>query len=187
MNDALEVFEPVSTTPIGHRILHAATELFRERGIMTTSVDSIVERAGTTKRTFYQRFGSKDLLVACYLRQRAHVWQVELLEALGDVPPAIGLSIIYQHAAQWSSRNPRGCAFVNAWAEIGASDHEAADVVRAEKAWMLALFTHIAGGDSSRGALLHVLYEGAQVTASVQGERAVFNRTCAASQALLAQ
>lgn len=185
MDIDLEVFEPVDTTPVGHSILDAAAELFRDRGITATGVDSIVERAGTTKRTLYQRYGSKDRLVACYLQQRAHAWQGELLEALTGASPAKGLDAVYRHTAQWATGTPRGCAFVNAWAEIGASDHEAADFIRAEKAWMLALFTQIASGDQNTGTLLHLLYEGAQVSASIQGDPKVFTQACAASQELL--
>lgn len=185
MHIALELFEPVDTTPVGRRILDAASELFREHGITATGVDSIVERAGTTKRTLYQRYGSKDRLVACYLQQRAHVWQGELLEALTGASPAQALDIVYRHTAQWATGTPRGCAFVNAWAELGASEHQAGNFVRAEKGWMLALFTQIAGGDESTGTLLHLLHEGAQVTASIQGDPQVFAQACAASRELL--
>ena len=62
MDMDLEPFAPVSTTPAGHRILDAATWLFREQGITATGVDSIAERASTTKRTLYQRFDAKDHL-----------------------------------------------------------------------------------------------------------------------------
>ena len=39
----------------------------------------------------------------------------------------------------------RGCAFVNAYAELGDSDHPAVPVIRAEKAWMRALFDTLTG------------------------------------------
>ena len=185
MDIDLEVFEPVDTTPVGRRILDAAAELFRDHGITATGVDSIVEHAGTTKRTLYQRYGSKDRLIVCSLQQRAHAWQGELLETLTDASPAQALDIVYQHTAQWATSTPRGCAFVNAWSEIGASDHEATKFIRAEKAWMLALFTQIASGDENTGTLLHLFHEGAQVTASIQGDPRVFAQACNASQELL--
>ena len=50
---------------------------------------------------------------------------------------------------------------------------------------MLALFTQIASGDQNTGTLLHLLYEGAQVSASIQGDPKVFTQACAASQELL--
>lgn len=50
---------------------------------------------------------------------------------------------------------------------------------------MLALFTQIASGDENTGTLLHLLHEGAQVTASIQGDPRVFAQACNASQELL--
>ncbi|EFG47529.1 transcriptional regulator, TetR family [Brevibacterium mcbrellneri ATCC 49030] len=185
MHIDLAAFEPVDTTPVGRRILEAASELFRDHGITATGVDSIVERAATTKRTLYQRYGSKGRLVACYLQQRAHFWQRELLTALTGASPVQALEVVYRHTVQWATATPRGCAFVNAWVEIGANDHEATELIRAEKAWMLTLFTQIAGGDGNTGTILHLLYEGAQVTTSIQGDPRELAQACAASQELL--
>lgn len=187
MEIRLEPCAPVGTTSVGVRILGAAAELFRERGINATGVDSIVERAGTTKRTLYQRFGSKDRLVACYLQQRAHDWQQGLLQALATAAPAACLDVVYDHTAAWAGEAARGCAFVNAWAEVGASGHEATAVIRAEKAWMQSLFTQLADGDERTGRLLHLLHEGAQIAASIHGDPSVFADARSAGQQLLAR
>ncbi|WP_194785625.1 TetR/AcrR family transcriptional regulator [Actinomyces haliotis] len=186
MDMDLEPFAPVSTTPAGHRILDAATWLFREQGITATGVDSIAERASTTKRTLYQRFGSKDHLVACYLQQRAHNWQGELVTALQQASLAEGLDIVYDHTIRWAGDTLRGCAFANAWAEIGASDHQATRIILNEKNWMLALFTILAEGNHRMGGLLHLLHEGAQVTASIHQDPTVFTEARTASHHLLA-
>lgn len=167
MDVPLEPCTPVETTPVGQQILQAASRLFYAHGITATGVDRIVEDAGTTKRTLYQRFGSKDALVAAYLRNRAHRWQTELLQALAGADPADGLDIVYDRAAAWAEAGGRGCAFVNAWAEISAADHHALTVIREEKTWMLTLLTHLASGDTGRGQILHLLYEGAQVDAAI--------------------
>lgn len=187
MDIELEPWDPVSTTSAGQRILDAATRLFREQGIAAAGVDSIVELADTTKRTLYQRFGSKDRLVACYLQQRAHHWQSELLAALVQATPAESLDIVYDHTIRWAGDTPRGCAFVNAWAEIGATDHQATAVIQAEKNWMLSLFTLLADGDQRTGRLLHLLHEGAQVTASIRRNSAAFTEARTASHELLTQ
>lgn len=185
MTTQLTPCDPVSTTQAGQRILEAATHLFRERGITATGVDSIVELAGTTKRTLYQRYGSKDRLVACYLQQRAHRWQSELLAALSGAPHDKSLDIVYEQTTRWATDRSRGCAFVNAWAEIGAGDHEAVGVIRAEKDWMLALFTRIADGNPGRGRTLLLLYEGAQVAATIWNDPAAFAEALAVSRRLL--
>lgn len=43
-------------------ILAAAAAVFREEGYDTTSMDRIAERAGASKRTVYNHFGSKEAL-----------------------------------------------------------------------------------------------------------------------------
>ena len=43
-------------------ILLAAAQVFREEGYETTSMDRIAERAGASKRTVYNHFGSKEAL-----------------------------------------------------------------------------------------------------------------------------
>ena len=43
-------------------ILAAASDVFREEGFETTSMDRIAERAAASKRTVYNHFGSKDAL-----------------------------------------------------------------------------------------------------------------------------
>jgi len=42
------------------RLQAAALELFAERGVDTTTVADIAERAGVTERTFYRHFATKD-------------------------------------------------------------------------------------------------------------------------------
>src|SRR4051794_29516551 len=85
-----EVLRPVlaplpSMTEAGARLLDAASDLFYRRGVRAVGVDLIAETAGTTKKTLYDRFGSKDALVALYLLRRAHRWREHPL-----APPARG-------------------------------------------------------------------------------------------------
>jgi AcrR family transcriptional regulator len=64
-------------------ILEAAMELFSERGLYSTRVEDITERADVAKGAFYSHFETKDALIAVLVRQG-----VELLDAeyLGRVP-----------------------------------------------------------------------------------------------------
>ncbi|GAA1480724.1 TetR/AcrR family transcriptional regulator [Gordonia sinesedis] len=167
---ALKPVEPAATTPAGERVLTAASHLFYRRGIHAVGVDLIAETAGVTKRTLYQRFGSKEALAVAYLQARAARWQRMLLEAL-DQPSsgADGIRMVFEAAARWARDNPRGCAFVNAWGEIGGSDHPAVGVIAAEKTWMRTLFT-ILTGDADTARAVHLLYEGAHVSATTLGE-----------------
>ncbi len=157
-------------TPVGERLAQTASRLFYDHGIRAVGVELIAEDAGTTKKTLYDRFGSKDGLVTLYLRRRAERWQTLVLEWLAEHPEpgAERVLQVFDALQSWLSEQWRGCAFVNAYAEIGGTDHIALPVVRAEKAWMRRLFTALveeAGCDdpTELGAQLHVLYEGAIV------------------------
>ncbi|WP_165357921.1 TetR/AcrR family transcriptional regulator [Dermacoccus sp. 147Ba] len=181
----LTPLEVAASTPAGERILAAASRLFYERGIGATGVDLIALESDVTKRTLYQRFGSKENLVARYLNARAHAWQREVLAHLDGREPLAAIVALYDLAESWSDAG-RGCAFVNAWGEVGETSQAVAEVVRAEKGWMRALFDTLAGS-AQVGAVLHALYEGAQVNASIERSDEPFRAASAASKTWLAQ
>ena len=160
------VLQPLpAMTEAGTRLLDAASDLFYRRGVRAVGVDLIAETAGTTKKTLYDRFGSKDALVALYLLRRAHRWRDHLLARLdaagGDDRERVVLAV-FDALETWMGTQLRGCAFVNAYAELGDGEHPAVPVIRAEKAWMRTLFDTLAG-DRAVGAHLHLLYEGTLV------------------------
>jgi AcrR family transcriptional regulator len=169
-------FDVAPLTPAGERLLDAAAQLFYRRGIRAVGVDLIADVAGTTKKTLYDRFGSKDALVALYLRRRAQRWQVFVRERIGSAPPGPArLSAVFDALEEWLAEQDRGCAFVNAHAEIGGTDHPGVAVIRAEKAAMRALFTELAvaaglAAPEDLGAQLYLLYEGANVAVTAGGQ-----------------
>ena len=126
-----------STTRVGERVLAAASDLFYNRGITAVGVDLLAEHAGTTKRTLYQRFGSKDGLIAAYLQLRAHTWQTALLAVLSAASlrtPRDRLTAVFRFAEEWAEANARGCAFVNAWAELNSTQSLGIEVIAEESA-----------------------------------------------------
>ena len=160
-------FDDPTLTPAGERLLDAASELFYRRGIRAVGVDLVAEAAGTTKKTLYDRFGSKDELVALYLRRRARRWQAFLFDRLAASGADRGLAV-FDALADWLRDQDRGCAFVNAYAEVGGSGHPAEAVIRAEKEWMRGLFVELVG-DEVLGAEVYLLYEGASVSHTAGG------------------
>lgn len=183
--------EPV-LTPAGHRLLDAASALFYARGIRAVGVDLIAEEAGTTKKTLYDCFGSKDALVALYLRRRAIRWQEFLRSRLDDPAGDAGdrLRRVFDALEEWHESGERGCAFVNAYAEVGSANDPAVMVIRAEKQWMHELFRRLAqesgaADPDTAGTLLHLLYEGALVQATAGGEPGSIGRARAAVAGVL--
>jgi AcrR family transcriptional regulator len=157
-------------TPAGRRIVAAAEELFYNRGITAVGVDLIAEHSGLTKRTLYNRFGSKDHLVAAYLTERDQRWR-SLVRAAVDAcdDPVEAVTAPFDALRTWSATNTRGCAFINALAELPDPSHPAHRVAANQKLWLLNLFEDLAtaAGCEDPGTLatrLLALHEGALAT-----------------------
>ena len=114
------------------KLLDAASELFYADGIGATGVDDVVRAAGVSKPTLYAHFGSKAELVAAVLERR-HTARAAELEALDGGPLAV-----FDWLADFYVRGgARGCAFVNAAAELPHGGPGRAAAAR-EKAWLRA-------------------------------------------------
>ncbi|MDX3058346.1 TetR/AcrR family transcriptional regulator [Streptomyces sp. NE06-03E] len=157
-------------TPAGERVVAAAEELFYDRGITAVGVDLIAEHSGVTKRTLYNQFGSKDRLVAAYLAARDRRWQ-SLVRATVDAcdDPVEAVTAPFEALRVWSGTNARGCAFINALAELPDASHPAYVIAADQKRWLVDLFEELAtaAGCSAPGALatrLLVLHEGVLAT-----------------------
>ena len=188
---------PNPHTPAGEKILTTAADLFYHRGIRSVGVDLIADQAGVTKKTLYDRFGSKDALVAAYLTRRHERWAAwfgERLAARGAAGSASGVDQVVaalELAEEWALENERGCAFVNAHGEIGGSEHPGNAVILADKLYMLGVFTDLLRGagrpDAEElGAQVHLLYEGAMVAYTTRAQPNAFAAARAAARALLA-
>jgi AcrR family transcriptional regulator len=161
-------------TPAARRILDAASALFYERGIHAVGVDTIAEAAGVTKKTLYDRFGSKESLVVAYLRLRELKWRTILGQYLDLVPnPGIDRVLsVFDAASFWYRANgSKGCSAVNARAETApeADGHLVFPEVTGQKAWMLETFTGLCAEAGcpdapATGRTLMLLLEGALVT-----------------------
>jgi AcrR family transcriptional regulator len=158
------------------RILDTASELFYRDGVRAVGVDRVIAESGVAKMTLYNHFGSKDALIAAWLRRRDAEWMAWLeqrVEANGG-----DLAAVFDALAEWF-RTPdfRGCAFINTRAELGSSNQDAADAVVAHKKALLDLLERVARGSGADdpaavAAELLVLVDGAIVTASIGSERA---------------
>ncbi|MFJ6389353.1 TetR/AcrR family transcriptional regulator [Streptomyces sp. NPDC091972] len=150
-------------TPGARRALAAASRLFYERGIHAVGVDLIAAEAGVTKKTLYDRFGSKEQIVVEYLADRDERWRAYLLERLAAAGPGAAdrVRAVFEASREWMDANsPKGCGMVNAHAEISDPAHPAYAVITGQKQWMLRLFTDLA---PDRAGALMLLHEGAMV------------------------
>ncbi len=118
------------------RIAARAAEQFHEHGITATGVDALSRAAGISKRTLYQRFGSKDgLIVAAYEALDLPVFQMftKGVEARSDDPRTQLEAFFAQLEPLVRSPQFRGCPFTNASAELADPEHPAHKVVRRHK------------------------------------------------------
>uniref|UniRef100_UPI003F689D27 TetR family transcriptional regulator C-terminal domain-containing protein n=1 Tax=Streptomyces otsuchiensis TaxID=2681388 RepID=UPI003F689D27 len=90
---------------------------------------------------------------------------------------------VYTAAERWAERNPRGCAFVNAWAELGTTSPPVAEAIREEKQWMRELFSRLTTPEIA--GHLHLLYEGAHVAATTLEDDTAYAGAREAARCLL--
>lgn len=163
-------------TPAAKRILATAGGLFYQQGINVVGVEAVAEAAGVTKKTLYDRFGSKDQLIAAYLRDRDQQWR-EWLRSYVDqhaTTPREKLLATFDALTEWMRHNqPRGCAFVNAHAELADTDHPARTVIAEHKHWVRHYLASLAREadllDPEQVAdELAILLEGVTVTQSLR-------------------
>jgi AcrR family transcriptional regulator len=176
------------------RILAAAGELFYRHGIRAVGVEAIAEAADTNKMTLYRHFASKDALVAEYLRQFASAadgcWDRFAQAHPGD-PLAQLLAWLEEMARHLVAPEERGCAVANAAIELPEKDHPARRVIedfkRAQRTRLVRLCEQADLSDPEMLAdELHLLLEGARVTAQSVGTEGLAARLLHMGKAMIA-
>src|ERR1700724_2640221 len=160
------------------RLLVAADDLFYAEGVHFVGIDRIVERAGVTKASLYNIFGSKDELVRAYLEQhfRERQRRIPRILAKYNTPGERLLGVFAEIEGALASPAFQGCRFIRATAE--ALPGEASEIVAEEyRAWLRSLFTDLAEAVGASypkqfGTQLFLLYDGAAVAARMDKDRA---------------
>jgi TetR/AcrR family transcriptional repressor of nem operon len=117
------------------RILKAASQLFRERGIETTSVADVMKAAGLTHGGFYRHFASKEALVAAAFSHAVDevLSEVEAAPAGPEHGAARDQYVARYLSAEHVADRGQGCPLAAMGAEIarldGAAEAEASDAV----------------------------------------------------------
>jgi AcrR family transcriptional regulator len=128
------------------RLLEAADELFYAHGMRAVSVDRVIERAATTKVTFYRHFRSKDDLVVAYLEHRAELERHGIDAAIAhfDRDPDASLELISEGLGTMAcGPGFRGCPFINAAAEYSDPDSPVRRTVATHRDWCRTAFERL--------------------------------------------
>ena len=164
-------------TPAAKRVLEVASDLFYNRGIGGVGMELIAAEAGVTKKTVYDRFGSKEALVLAYLRARDERWRAFVTGRLEQVAdPRERILATFDALGDWMrTESARGCSMVNALAELPDPDHPGHRAAADQKAWLRELYAGLAAeaGVEDPGKLadqLLITHEGAVVAFSVAGQ-----------------
>ncbi|MFD5126631.1 TetR/AcrR family transcriptional regulator [Streptomyces olindensis] len=154
------------------RALDAAEELFYGRGVQSVGMDDVRGASGVSLKRLYQLFPAKEQLVEAYLERRDARWRgrlAEYVERHGD--PEERILAVFDWLGEWFGEPDfRGCAWINAYGELGATSTRVAAQVRAHKRAFreyLDSLVGAAGLPAALGGQLFLLAEGAMVTAGV--------------------
>jgi AcrR family transcriptional regulator len=156
------------------RVLDAADELFYAHGVQAVGIDRIRDASGVSLKRLYQCFPSKGAIVEAYLRRRDEVSRAALEEHLtGYGTPREQLLGMFTWLHAWFQQPGfRGCAFNNAFGELGAGSEAVAHVVRGHKAALRARILSMVEGTGVAEpervtAQIVVLFDGAITVATV--------------------
>jgi len=131
-------------------IMHAALELFVERGFFGTAVPEIADKAGVGAGTIYRYFESKEALVNALYRQEKQRFAERVLNEFPTTTIARELfRTMWMRMAKFATENPKPFVFMELHHHASYLDAES----RALEARMLDLFTNVVTAAQARGEL----------------------------------
>ena len=154
------------------QVLDAAERLFYEHGIRSVGMDELRAAAGVSLKRLYQQYGSKDRIVEAFLSRRDDRWRQQLADYVETRTGAEErILAIFDWLGEWFNEpNFRGCAWINAYGEVGTVTPAVARLVREHKAAFrdyLAGLVIAADLPADLAGELMLLAEGAMVTAGI--------------------
>ncbi|MFC5722747.1 TetR/AcrR family transcriptional regulator [Streptomyces gamaensis] len=169
-------------------LLDAAEKLFYERGVQAVGMDEVRAASGLPLKRIYRFFASKEDLVVATLKRRDQRWRAALAARVEQIQePRERVLAVFDWLAEWFAQPGfRGCAWLNAYGELGPSSKAVLAEVRSHKR---AFHDQIAAWVDAAGApvveTVVLLAEGAIVTAGISGDPAPARHARAAVAVLL--
>lgn len=165
---------PVDSESARARVLDAAEELFYRRGVRAVGMDDVRGASGVSLKRLYQLFPAKERLVEAYLERRDARWRGRLAAYVArHEDPRERILAVFDWLRGWFAEEGfRGCAWINAHGELGATSAAVAEQVRAHQRAFRAYLGELVAAAGLAPALtgqLFLLAEGAMVTAGVTG------------------
>ncbi|QOV90043.1 TetR/AcrR family transcriptional regulator [Humisphaera borealis] len=160
------------------RVLETADRLFYQDGVRAVGIDRIIAEAGVAKMSLYKHFASKDDLILAALKHREALVEAFLRSAMERHGRRTKdkLRAFFAALKDWfGSPGFRGCAFINAAAELADPKHPGSQFARDHKvrfrSLLESLIADAVGKDAAKSApAVALLVDGAIVSAYMQGE-----------------
>ena len=169
----------MSQSPRREHLIDTAIALFAERGYHGTGIDTILAKAGVSKKTLYRHFRSKEELILAALKKYDGLFRNDFMRQVEAraATPRDRLLAVYDVAADWFAQdNFFGCMFINAVGEYSAADTPIRQVCKDFKRQVRRYIEDLCaelGAENPAGLAdeLAMLFEGAIVTAQVSDKR----------------
>ncbi|WP_419817647.1 TetR/AcrR family transcriptional regulator [Glaciibacter flavus] len=181
----------VATNPILRmHVVDVAERLYNARGFQAVSMDELRAEAGVSLKKLYALFPSKDAIIVAVLETRHAEWVEGVTDAVAAAAdPRAKMLAVYDWLSTWFCEDDfRGCAFINAFAELGGMSPALADIAREHKLdfqTYVATLVSAADGPDYLAPQLAILAEGAQTTAAIAGTPEAADQARAAASVLI--
>ncbi|PWI46147.1 TetR/AcrR family transcriptional regulator [Streptomyces sp. ICBB 8177] len=173
-------------------LLDAAEELFYGRGVQAVGMDDIRSASGVSLKRLYQLFPAKEQLVEAYLERRDERWRIALAAYVAerDDPYERVLAVFDWLGTWFADPGFRGCAWINCYGELGAVSPGVAEQARRHKEGFRSDLRRLVEATGlpvdPLAEELHLLAEGAIVTAGLLDDADAGERARSAAARLLA-
>ncbi|WP_067898810.1 TetR/AcrR family transcriptional regulator [Nocardia vaccinii] len=169
-------------------LLDAAEALFYDRGIQAVGMDAIRASAGMPLKRIYALFATKEDLVVAVLQRRDRRWRASLAEYVEQhEDPHERVLSLFDWLERWFAEPGfRGCAWINAYGELGSAAPAILAEVRSHKqAFHDQIAAWVRAASDAPAEPVCLLAEGAIVTASITGDARAARAGRAATRALI--
>jgi AcrR family transcriptional regulator len=176
--------------PTREHLLDTAERLFYANGIQAVGMDELRQDSGVPLKRIYQLYSGKADIIVAFLHRRDVRWRHALSAHVDQVQdPRERVLAVFDWLHQWFSEPDfRGCAWINAYGELGGTNPAVVDEVRRHKDAFRRYVTRLtldAGGSRPTATAICLLAEGAMVTAGIQSSPKAAKDARRAAEALL--
>lgn len=160
------------------------------RGVQAVGMDAVRTEAGVSLKRIYSLFSSKDELIEAVLRHRTERWDAGIAAAAESArTPREKLLAVFDFLDTWFNEPDfRGCAFINAFGELGTNSSRVAAAVRKQKLAFREYVTDLtaqAGLPDDIAVQVAILVEGAQASAAILDDPGIASAARRAAEVLL--